>query len=147
MDLPMHGVTDTHLDPPPPDATAALQAALQDPQMEGLQRAAAEHPAVIDVWAHLADRALDAGDPITAYACARTGYHRGLDAIRRAGWKGQGPVPWSHEPNRGFLLAVHALYRAAIAIDEVEEIDRLRTFLLELDPPDTLGVRSTPPTG
>ena len=26
-----------------------------------------------------------------------------LDALRRSGWRGQGPVPWEHEPNRGFL--------------------------------------------
>ena len=30
---------------------------------------------------------------ITAYAYARTGYHRGLDQLRRNGWKGFGPVP------------------------------------------------------
>src|SRR4249920_3874493 len=62
------------------------------------------------VWAILAEHALaDDGDPVAAYAYARTGYHRGLDALRRAGWKGRGPVPWSHEPNRGFLRALHAL--------------------------------------
>ncbi|WP_425301001.1 DUF3151 family protein, partial [Nocardia farcinica] len=45
------------------------------------------------------------------YAFARTGYHRGLDLLRRNGWKGFGPVPWSHEPNRGFLRSVGALAR------------------------------------
>ena len=45
-------------------------------------------------------------ETIEAYAYARTGYHRGLDALRRNGWKGFGPVPWSHEPNRGFLRCV-----------------------------------------
>ena len=36
-----------------------------------------------------------------------------LDLLRRNGWKGQGPVPWEHEPNRGFLtcLALLALGR------------------------------------
>ena len=47
---------------------------------------------------------------MTGYAYARTGYHRGLDQLRRSGWKGAGPVPWSHEPNRGFLRALAALH-------------------------------------
>ena len=55
------------------------------------------------------------GDPVTAYAYARTGYHRGLDQLRRSGWKGHGPVPWEHEPNRGFLRSLHVLGRAAAA--------------------------------
>ena len=50
-----------------------------------------------------------AGEPVTAYAFARTGYHRGLDQLSRAGWKGHGPIPWEHEPNQGFLRALHAL--------------------------------------
>ena len=53
-----------------------------------------------------------------SYAYARVGYHRGLDLLRRNGWKGHGPVPWEHEPNRGFLRCLHALARAAAAIGE-----------------------------
>ena len=37
----------------------------------------------------------------------------GLDHLRHAGWKGHGPVPWSHAPNQGFLRALAALARAA----------------------------------
>ena len=48
---------------------------------------------------------------MTAYAYARVGYHRSLDPLRRNGWKGHGPVPWDHEPNRGFLRALAALVR------------------------------------
>ena len=48
------------------------------------------------------------GRTIESYAYARVGYHRGLDALRN-GWRGQGPVPWEHEPNRGFLRALAAL--------------------------------------
>ena len=48
-----------------------------------------------------------AGFTIEGYAYARTGYHRGLDALRKAGWRGTGPVPWSHAPNQGFLRALH----------------------------------------
>ena len=63
------------------------------------------HPESPFAWATLAEEALaDAdADDVTAYAYARVGYHRSLDALRRNGWKGHGPVPWEHEPNRGFL--------------------------------------------
>ncbi len=67
---------------------------------------AAAHPAVPLPWAVLAEDSLAAGAPVAAYAYARTGYHRGLDALRRSGWKGHGPVPWEHEPNQGFLRAL-----------------------------------------
>ena len=65
-----------------------------------------------------------AGDPVAAYAYARTGYHRGLDQLRRAGWNGHGPIPWEHEPNRGFLRALHLLAVAAAAIGEDDEASR-----------------------
>ncbi|MEU5875968.1 DUF3151 domain-containing protein [Spirillospora sp. NPDC047279] len=90
---------------------------------------AARHPDYPGVWAELADRAFARGGVIDSYAFARTGYHRGLDQLRRAGWKGQGPVPWEHEANRGFLRALHALGRAAAAIGEEQEADRCKTFL------------------
>jgi hypothetical protein len=95
---------------------------------------AADYPASSAAWAALAERALAAGRPVDAYAYARTGYHRGLDALRRAGWKGNGPIPWSHEPNRGFLRALHALGRAAAAIGEEDEAARCAQFLADSDP-------------
>lgn len=52
-----------------------------------------------------------------------------------------GPVPWQHQPNRGFLRSVHALLRAAQAIGETAEVVRCREFLLQLDPDDGQGVR------
>ncbi|MFN8148968.1 MAG: DUF3151 domain-containing protein [Candidatus Nanopelagicales bacterium] len=61
----------------------------------------------------------------------RVGYHRGLDALRRNGWKGHGPVPWEHEPNRGFLRCLHALARAASQIGEEDEPTRCTLFLRE----------------
>lgn len=85
-------------------------------------------------WAALAERALERAEPVTAYAFARTGYHRGLDQLRRAGWKGFGPVPWEHVPNQGFLRAVAALARAARAIGEQVEYDRCRKLLADSDP-------------
>ena len=95
---------------------------------------AAAHPTSSAAWAALAEAALAGGRPVEAYAYARTGYHRGLDALRRAGWKGNGPVPWSHEPNQGFLRALNALAQAAGAIGESDEAARCATFLRDSDP-------------
>ena len=92
----------------------------------------AQFPASPLVWALLAEGSLTAQTPqgdITAYAFARTGYHRGLDALRRAGWRGRGPIPWEHEPNRGFLRALWALSVAAGRIGEAEEQERCAQFL------------------
>jgi len=95
---------------------------------------ATAHPASCAAWATLAEQALGRGAPIEAYAYARTGYHRGLDALRRAGWRGTGPVPWSHEPNRGFLRALHVLSVVAGAIGEADEAERCAKFLTDCDP-------------
>jgi hypothetical protein len=94
---------------------------------------AAAHPAMSLPWAVLAEDALAAGRPIESYAYARVGYHRGLDALRRSGWRGQGPVPWDHVPNRGFLRAVAALSRAAAAIGEVDEQERCARLVADSD--------------
>lgn len=90
------------------------------------------HPASSLGWALLAEQALardTAEDTIRAYAFARTGYHRGLDALRKSGWRGSGPVPWEHAPNRGFLRALWALSVAAGRIGETEEQERCAQFL------------------
>jgi hypothetical protein len=92
----------------------------------------AEHPDSILGWALLAEAALTVGSleaDLGAYAYARTGYHRGLDALRRAGWKGSGPVPWEHVPNQGFLRALWALALAAERIGETAEHERCAQFL------------------
>ena len=95
---------------------------------------AAAHPTNSAAWAALADAAHGRGAVVESYAYARTGYHRGLDALRRSGWKGYGPVPWGHAPNQGFLRALHALGRAARDIGETGEADRIEAFLDESDP-------------
>lgn len=95
---------------------------------------AAGYPASSAAWAALAEDALKDGRTIEAYAYARTGYHRGLDALRRNGWKGTGRVPWDHVPNRGFLRALHALGQAAEAIGEHDEAERCAQFLGDCDP-------------
>jgi hypothetical protein len=90
---------------------------------------AAAHPTFSLAWAMLADDAFEAGRTVESYAYARTGYHRGLDALRRSGWKGHGPIPFSHQANRGFLRCLAALARAADAISETEEAARCWQFL------------------
>src|SRR6201995_504785 len=94
------------------------------------------HPESPLAWATLAEAALadDAVDDVTAYAYARVGYHRSLDSLRRNGWKGHGPVPWEHEPNRGFLRALAALSKAAGRIGEDHERERCAEFLRDSSP-------------
>ena len=95
---------------------------------------AARFPAYSAAWAALAERSFAEGDAVTAYAYARTGYHRGLDQLRRAGWSGNGPVPWEHEANRGFLRSLFMLGRAADAIGEDDEARRCEQFLHDSSP-------------
>ena len=111
-------------------AEAALAAATPGTEAE----VAARFPTFSAAWARLAGRAYEDGDVVTAYAYARTGYHRGLDQLRRAGWRGSGPVPWSHEPNQGFLRSLHLLGKAADAIGEADEAARCAQFLRDCDP-------------
>ena len=93
-----------------------------------------DHPGSSLAWAVLADQAWAEGRVVESYAFARVGYHRGLDALRRNGWKGHGPVPWSHEGNRGFLRCLAALGRGANAIGEQAEVTRIGDFLTDCDP-------------
>lgn len=109
----------------------------QDPAAAALADGAApadvvrSHPESPLAWATLAEIALgdDTVDDVTAYAYARVGYHRSLDLLRRNGWKGHGPVPWDHVPNRGFLRALAALTKAAARIGESAEEERCGQFL------------------
>jgi len=110
------------------EADAALAAAADRAAVAAV---AGRFPSYCAAWATLAEQALTDGDAVTGYAFARTGYHRGLDQLRRAGWKGYGPVPWQHEPNQGFLRALAALARAADAIGEDDEAQRCQVFLAD----------------
>jgi Protein of unknown function (DUF3151) len=127
---PMHDLLgpDPILLPGDTEAEAALQAD-QSPAV-----VAAAHPSASVAWAALAEEALADDKAITAYAYARTGYHRGLDQLRRNGWKGHGPVPWSHEGNRGFLHSLYVLSRAADLIGESDEAARCAQFVRDCDP-------------
>lgn len=120
--------------PPPtllPDLPEAREALESGAQPSDVAARFPSHPAA---WAALADEYFLAGHAVTSYAFARTGYHRGLDQLRRAGWKGHGPVPWEHPANRGFLRCLHALARAAQSIGEKEEAERCFQFLKDSSP-------------
>ncbi len=62
---------------------------------------AARHPDYPGAWAELADRAFNNGSVIDSYAFARTGYHRGLDSLRRVPGRVTGPSRGSTRPTAG----------------------------------------------
>ena len=121
------GISPTLLGADHPDLAARAEIAAG----RSVADVARDYPSSSYVWALLAEEALDRGDEVTAYAFARTGYHRGLDSLRRAGWRGQGPIPVDHEANQGFLRALLALAEAAEIIGEEDEAARCQTFLAD----------------
>lgn len=128
------GAPETVLPPPDPEAVEATAAALAEPpgrRRAALSEVAERWPRHLDAWASLAEVASVDAD---RYAFARVGYHRGLDALRAAGWRGTGLVRWAHEENRGFLRSLDALRATAASIGERDEAQRCRQFLLQLDP-------------
>jgi len=128
------GLPETVLPPPPDEAAASLEAALaQAPEQRraALAAVAAANPAYLDAWARLAQAGRD---DVESYAYARVGYHRGLDALRAAGWRGSGYVRWTHPTNRGFLRCLDALRAGALAIGETPEAERCALFLRQLEP-------------
>ena len=128
------GTPETVLDPLSPELAAALEAARSLPageRRDAVAAVAARDPRCLQAWADLAELATD---PIEQYAYARVGYHRGLDALRAAGWRGSGFVRWRHEENRGFLRSLDALRSAAEEIGEADEAQRCALFLRQLDP-------------
>ena len=128
------GAGETVLPPPDLAAAEATDAALAEPptrRREALAAVAARWPRHLDAWAALAT---EAASPVDRYAFARVGYHRGLDALRAAGWRGSGYVRWEHPENRGFLRSLDLLRSAAEAIGESDEAERCALFLRQLDP-------------
>jgi Protein of unknown function (DUF3151) len=128
------GLPETVLPPPSPADAAALDAAVAQPaatRRDAVAAVAARSPRYLDAWATLAELGRD---DVEAYAYARVGYHRGLDALRAAGWRGNGYVRWRHPTNRGFLRALDQLRLRAEAIGETDEEERCTLFLRQLDP-------------
>jgi len=128
------GSPETLLDPIAPALAAALDAARSlppDRRRAAVAAVAAQDPRCLQAWADLAELS---EDPVDRYAFARVGYHRGLDTLRAAGWRGSGYVRWTHPSNRAFLRCLEALRQAASEIDEVDEEQRCSVFLRQLDP-------------
>src|SRR3954453_19137425 len=94
------GLPDTVLPDPPAEAAAALSDAGTAP--EGGAAVLARWPRFLAGWATLGELAAAAGSDVEAYAYFRVGYHRGLDALRAAGWGGSGYVPWGPQSTTGF---------------------------------------------
>ena len=122
---------------PPPDPTflGRIEGATT---LDGLAGVVAAHPESMDAWAALGAMHEAAGTSglaaVSAYASYRVGYHRGLDALRKNGWRGTQLVRWSDEPNRGFLRCLDGLRRLAGLIGEHGEEERCADFLLQLEP-------------
>lgn len=134
INLSGSGPPETVLAPAPNDQLEALAAALALPLVD--RRAAVadvvcRFPRFLDGWARLGELGRD---DIERYAAHRVGYHRGLDTLRQNGWRGSGYVRWQHDTNQGFLRALAGLRHASAAIGEADEEERIRHFLLQLDP-------------
>lgn len=115
-------------------ASERLQAALGQPverRRDAVSDVVAAFPTFLLGWAELGSLARD---DVEAYACFRVGYHRGLDLLRSAGWKGSGYVPWAEPSNLGFLRCVDGLRHASAALGEADEEERCGIFLAQLDP-------------
>ena len=134
VNLNPSGPPETILDPEPAATESALEAALSRPldeQRRAVADVVAANPRCLQAWAELGDRGRD---DVESYAYYRIGYHRGLDRLRASGWRGSGYVRWAHPTNRGFLRSLAGLRAMAARIGEVDEEERCRHFLAQLDP-------------
>jgi hypothetical protein len=125
------GLPETVLPPLPPAVVERLAQAGED--RGAVAAVAADYPRLPEVWATLGELTAER-DAIEAYAYFRVGYHRGLDALRQAGWRGSGYVRGRHPSNRGFLRALDGLRAQSQVIGEDDEAARCAEFLRQLDP-------------
>lgn len=126
------GIPSTDLPEPDPETRHAIaQALAADDPRAAIAAVVAGRPRSMLAWAELGDLGRD---PVERYAAYRVGYHRGLDALRAAGWRGSGYVRWSSPGNHGFLRSLLGLHLMAVAIGEDDEADRCAQFLMQLDP-------------
>ncbi|MCP4436210.1 MAG: DUF3151 domain-containing protein [Actinomycetia bacterium] len=134
VNLSRSGPPETELPEPDPASARALADAVAlpaDQRRDAVAAVAARWPRYQAAWAQLG---VLGRDDIESYAAYRVGYHRGLDSLRGAGWRGSGYVRWAHEPNQGFLSCLQGLQRCAAAIGETDEEQRCAQFLNQLDP-------------
>ena len=129
-ELPVNESLETRVEEP----NGSLDALARATSREEVSQVASRWPECLSAWAALGEGALRSGRLVDAYAYFRVGYHRGLDRLRGAGWRGRGRVPWAHEGNRGFLRSLRGLGAAAAAIGEDDEARRCGAFLAELAP-------------
>ena len=122
------GLPSTVLPPDPLDAALAAEPA---PTRDEVSELVAGHPRSLIGWATLGEFA---DHPVVRYAYFRVGYHRGLDSLRAAGWRGSGYVRWAEPSNRGFLRCLDGLREVAEQIGETDEAERCAQFLHQLDP-------------
>ncbi|CAN5553381.1 DUF3151 domain-containing protein [soil metagenome] len=129
-DLPLTEPLETRVEEP----EGSLEQLASASSPEEVRAVAARWPACLSAWGRLGDAAMAESRPVDAYAFYRVGYHRGLDRIRQAGWRGAGVVPWAHHGNRGFLSCLAGLSAAAGELSEMEEARRCWAFLEQLAP-------------
>ena len=126
------GIPETVLPPEDPELVTKLAVAEANKEpRSAVALIVSNNPLFLDGWRALGDLGRDS---IERYAAYRVGYHRGLDALRKAGWRGSGYVRHSHVSNRGFLGCLTGLRECAQQIGELEEVDRCDLFLAQLDP-------------
>ena len=138
------GLPETVLAPEPEAVRTGLveaEALSGEPRRRAVSDVVRAYPASSTAWAALGSLARD---DVEGYACFRVGYHRGLDALRRSGWKGSGLVRFEHPSNRGFLRCVDGLRSTAGAIGETDEEERCAQFLRQLDPTWVPGFSASP---
>ncbi|MCY3651450.1 MAG: DUF3151 family protein [bacterium] len=140
--MELHQIKDQGAEPPRvvlPMPEADLMGRIHSARTIGeISAVVADSPQSIEAWAALAKLHEEAEDGaeglVSAYACYRVGYHRGLDALRQSGWRGTQLVRWEDVSNRGFLRCLAGLGRLAGRIGEQDEADRCADFLARLDP-------------
>ena len=130
VELPVNEPMETRIEEPP----GSLEELATAGSIEQVKDVAGLYPECLTAWAVLGEDAMNRDAAVEAYAYFRVGYHRGLDRLRKSGWRGSGTTPWDHVPNRGFLRSLRGLGLAAGVIGETEEADRCSDFFKQLAP-------------
>ena len=92
---------------------------------------ASKNPESIGIWCVLG---ISSFEMMESYSYFRVAYHRGLDSLRKNGWRGSGFVRWEHPGNRYFLFALNRLAEISKEIGDYEEAERCSLFLRQLEP-------------